>query len=129
MTLALCLAASGILGATVGAEDFTLAWIHSIEKIRWEEDYRLTPAGFELVAARIRGAGAGMEPPAGARLRDGVWHYRPQLARLARLSLARSPAVADYELCLAGRCRPLGDYLDARSRAQTYVELYPCEQP
>lgn len=129
MTLALCLAVGGTLAGAVTAEDFTLAWTHSIEKIRWEEDYRLTPAGIELVAARIRGTGAGMEPPAGARLRDGVWHYRPSVGPLPRLSLARSGAVADYELCLVGHCGPLGRFLDDATRDPPYVELFPCDRP
>lgn len=36
----------------------TLAWTHSIEKIRWEEDYRATPAGVVLLEDRIQGTGA-----------------------------------------------------------------------
>ena len=36
---------------------FTLAWTHSVERVRWEEDWRVTPAGLELVEARVRGLG------------------------------------------------------------------------
>jgi len=48
---------------------FTLVWTHSIEKIDWQEDWRITPQGLELVQARVKGSGAGMEPPPEARLR------------------------------------------------------------
>jgi hypothetical protein len=38
--LMLCLAA-GAVTAVLAIESFTLSWIHSIEKIRWEEDWRI----------------------------------------------------------------------------------------
>ena len=56
---------------------FTLGWTHSVEHVRWEEDWRVTPAGLELVEARVQGSGAGMEPPEGARLAGGWWTWRP----------------------------------------------------
>jgi len=109
----ICLAA-GLLVATLPLQEFTLAWTHSIEKIRWEEDYRIVgtrPPRLQLTEARIRGSGAGMEPPDGAVLKNGVWHYRPKLAPLERLQLSHSPYAAGYELCSAGSCRPLAAYL------------------
>ena len=81
--MGLCIWAGATLLATLPIIDFTLAWTHSIEKIRWEEDWRVTPDGLEIVEARIRGTGAGMEPPEGAELRDGIWHYRPAIATQA----------------------------------------------
>jgi hypothetical protein len=36
----LCLSA-GLLSTTLAANAFTLAWTHSIEKVRWEEDWRI----------------------------------------------------------------------------------------
>jgi hypothetical protein len=48
--------------------------------------------------ARIRGTGAGMEPPAGAVLQNGVWHYRPPLPPQAVLRLAHSPHAGGYTL-------------------------------
>ena len=74
----LCLAAAAIPVA-LPLQAFTLAWTHSIGKIRWEEDYRLAGGRIELVEARIRGHGAGMEPPEGLVLKNGVWHYTPRL--------------------------------------------------
>src|SRR5690606_25695468 len=82
--IGLCLGLAGVLWAEVPTDEFTLAWTHTIEKIRWEEDYQLPPAGLRLQAARVRGTGAGMEVPDGAVLRDGAWHYQPQLPALPR---------------------------------------------
>ena len=70
---------------------FTLAWNHTIEKIRWEEDYRVTPDGLLLGEARVKGSGAGMEIPDDAELRDGAWHYQRQMPALPLLRLGRTP--------------------------------------
>jgi hypothetical protein len=111
----LCLAAAGLVLA-LPLQSFTLAWTHSIEKVRWEEDYRIENGRLRLTEARIAGTGAGMEPPPDAVLKDGVWHYRPQLAPLERVRLTRSGYVADYQLCAAGRqCQPLGAIVSARA--------------
>ena len=68
-----CIAAGGAVVA-LALQTFTIAWAHSIEKIRWEEDYRVEGTMLRLVEARIRGDGAGMEPPPGSRFENGVWH-------------------------------------------------------
>ena len=47
-----CLLAAGSL-VRLGTVALTLAWTHSIEKIRWEEDYRATPAGIVVTQDRI----------------------------------------------------------------------------
>ncbi|MEI8325659.1 MAG: DUF1850 domain-containing protein [Betaproteobacteria bacterium] len=105
--MSLCLAA-GALAATLPLSSFTLAWTHSIEKIRWEEDYRVVDQRLVLEQARILGSGAGMEPPADAQLKNGVWHYRARLVPLKKLSLSHSPYAADYEICSADAgCKPL----------------------
>ena len=120
MISGICLVA-GALGTFVPAPRFTLAWMHSIEKIRWEEDYVASEGELRLVEARIRGSGAGMEPPDGARLRDGAWHYHPTLDRFARLVLARSRFTADYEICYADRCHPMGEYVPIEAGTTTLV--------
>lgn len=126
----LALAASTADPVQVPATHFTLAWTHSIEKTRWEEDYAVerTPRGLRLLArdARIRGSGAGMEPPAGAVLRDGWYVYRPSTPPLEELHLTRSPFTADYDWCVDGRCRPLQDLLAADGGV---TRLWPCEMP
>jgi len=124
----LCIAAAG-LALSLPLSSFTLAWNHSIEKIRWEEDYRIVRGDdgprLQLTAARIRGSGAGMEPPAGAVLRGGAWHYRPALAPLQELRLARSSFVADYQLCTDDGCRPLADFAGMPDAAPV-VALHAC---
>jgi hypothetical protein len=122
---ALCLAAVG-LAVSLPLQAFTLAWNHSIEKIRWEEDYRIVGHKLELVEARIRGSGAGMEPPDGAVLKSGVWHYKPALPLLERLRLARSSYTADYTLCWNGNCHPI-EQIAGPVTAAPDVELFPCE--
>jgi hypothetical protein len=122
--MAICLSA-GVLAATVAAQSFTLAWTHSIEKIRWEEDWRIAGDRLEITEARIRGSGAGMEPPAGAVLRAGIWHYRPAIAAQAALRLTHSPHAAGYELCAEGPCRPLAELLPGLPE-NAVVEIAPC---
>ena len=127
----LCLTA-GAVSVALAIQSFTLAWTHSIEKVRWEEDWRIEGRQLTIVEARIRGTGAGMEPPADAVLRDGVWHYRPAIAPMDKLTLANSPYTAVYELCSMGICRPLADYLpsgNTTSEAGTTVTAMPCEAP
>jgi hypothetical protein len=116
----LCLSA-GAISATLMIQGFTLAWMHSIEKVRWEEDWRIERGQLSLVSARIKGSGAGMEPPPGAVLRDGAWHYRPEIAPLESLNLAHSPYTTGYDLCLADGCRPLADYLPGLGDTATIV--------
>ena len=112
---------AGALHAFIATTQFTLAWTHSIEKIRWEEDYRAVSGSLELTEARVRGSGAGMEPPAGAVLRDGAWHYRPALPPQAALHLARSTYVRDYEVCVDGVCRPLVDWIPVSAGTTTVM--------
>lgn len=127
--LALCILAAGQIMARLPTDHFTLRWQHSVEKVPWEEDYRLTREGLLLAEARVRGSGAGMEPPPGAELVNGVWHYRPQQASpLPRLELARSRFVADYTLCVAGRCAALQEIAPALGPDQG-VALAPCAAP
>ncbi len=121
----ICLAA-GALHAFIATTQFSLAWNHSIEKIRWEEDYAVVGGALHLTEARIRGSGAGMEPPAGARFEGGVWRYRPALPALPQLRLTRSDFTSDYELCMAGACRPLSQWIPVGEAVTT---LEPCVSP
>ena len=97
----------------VPVEHFTLAWIHSIEKVRWEEDYAVLPTSpgskpiLKAVAARIKGSAAGMEPPADAKLKNGWYEYQPTIHEPAELRLSRSFFTADYEWCMRGSCQPM----------------------
>jgi len=119
----ICLAA-GLLIAQLG-NDITLRWTHSIQKTIWEEDYRRVGDALQLTEARIRGTGAGMEPPADAIYRDGAWHYTPNMPPLPSVSLRHSPYVFPYILCNAQDCRPLPNWLPSLPE-EAVIELRPC---
>ena len=118
----ICLQLAGAPDAVpryVPTQTFTLAWQHSIEKVRWEEDYQLVPASSDanvadivLVEARVKGSAAGMEPPADAYLKNGWYHYQPSMAPVHELRLTRSGYTPDYELCLGKRCSSLQQYVE-----------------
>ena len=118
----------------VPARAFTLSWTHSIEKTRWEEDYAVEHAGertgeaglrLHAAAARVRGSGAGMEPPQGAVHKDGWYHYRPATGPLEELLLTRSAYAADYEWCDRNGCRPLSALLPSDGGV---TRLWPCRR-
>ena len=119
---ALCMSA-GALAARLPVDHFTLRWHHSIEKIEWDEDYEVAAGWLHLSQARIRGSGAGMEPPDGAVLVSGVWHYRLADPWRREIVLARSGYTADYEICIDGRCRRLSQWIPISAGPTT---LAPC---
>ena len=108
--LSLCLASAGIVKA-LSITAFTLAWTHSIEKVEWQEDWRITPSGLELLQARVKGSGAGMEPPPEARLVDGWFQWRPKRPAMPQVVLGNSGAAGEWRLCANGDCRTLSDIL------------------
>jgi hypothetical protein len=121
--MSLCILAAGKT-TMLAISAFTLSWTHSVEKTRWEEDWRVTPAGLEIVEARVKGSGAGMEPPEGAVLRDGWWTYEPKISPRPTLALAASGATgAGWTLCADRSCHELG------AEAGGAIELSACEQP
>jgi hypothetical protein len=106
--VSLCLASAGVM-KMLSVAAFTLAWTHSIEKSDWQEDWRITPQGLELVQARIKGSGAGMEPPPEARLIDGWFQWQPARAPLPEVVLGNSGSAGEWRLCHDGNCRTLSD--------------------
>ncbi len=124
--IGLCLGLAGVMWAHVPVDDFTLAWTHTIEKVRWEEDYLVTVEGLLLGEARVKGTGAGMEIPDGAELYNGSWHYRRQLAPLQPLRLGRTPEAGDYEVCFDKACHSLSEWLGPPRASQPAVELWSC---
>ncbi|WP_312958513.1 DUF1850 domain-containing protein [Stutzerimonas nitrititolerans] len=124
----LCLGLAGVVWAQVPTPTFTLAWNHTIEKIRWEEDYRVTPDGLLLGEARIKGSGAGMDAPDDAELRDGSWHYRRQLPPMQPLRVGRTPEAGDYQLCFEGTCQALSEWLGPPTAERPALELWSCAQ-
>jgi hypothetical protein len=134
--LGVCLALAAVGGGApvfVPVERFTLAWTHSIEKVRWEEDYAVrpgaqpgTPPVLQALTARVRGSGAGMEPPPDAVLRHGWYEYTPRTVSPQGLRLTRSRFTADYDWCVAGHCVPLARLLPSDG---DITLLAPCVDP
>lgn len=108
--MSLCLAAASLL-VPLMSDAVTLSWTHSVERTRWEEDWRARDGALALVEARVEGAGAGMEPPPDARLVDGFYVWRPQVPPIGELVLRRSGATEDWRICVAGACRSAGELL------------------
>lgn len=102
-----CLFVAGALRAVVPAQEFTVAWMHSVEKTGWQERYRVEGTQLRLIEARIQGSGAGMEPAPDARLRDGWWTWKPSVGPLPELRLTLSSFTRDYDLCWHARCQTL----------------------
>jgi len=128
---ALCIALTGAGTedaplARLPVEAFSLIWTHSVERIEWREEWRISGGHLVLEEARVRGNGAGMEVPDGAKLVDGFWIYQPRVPPLERLNLANSSFTADYRLCANDACMDLGQVTGAADRPLT---LFPCAVP
>jgi len=108
--LSLCLASAGVVKSLALAA-FTLARTHSVEKVEWREDWRVGRAGLELARARVKGSGAGMEPPSEARLVDGWFQWQPDRPPLQEVVLGNSGAAGEWRICSHGRCRTLSEIL------------------
>ncbi len=105
--MSLCILAGGKL-ATLAVAAFSLSWTHSVEKITWSEQWRVTPAGLVVVEARVEGSGAGMDPPDGSVFDGSGWVYHPHLPPQPKLLLADSGAAGAWHLCTKEGCRDLG---------------------
>lgn len=106
--MSLCIASTAAALA-LATQAFTLSWVHSVERVEWREWWRVANGSLQLVRASVKGSGAGMEPPPGARLIDGAWSYEPNLPPQAELWLAVSGATpSGWRLCDdEGRCHEL----------------------
>ena len=123
--MSLCLAAP-LLAITLTADVFTLAWTHSVEKTEWRERWQVRGDALVLQEARVRGSGAGMEPPEGSVLQDGWWVYRADL-HVPLLRLAASGATGSgWRLCTeADGCRELETALATDGRLPAWMEVRP----
>jgi hypothetical protein len=108
--VSLCLATAGVV-KSLAVASFMLTWTHSVEKTEWQEDWRITPQGLEIVEARVKGSGAGMEPPPEARLAEGWFRWKPQLPMLSEVALGNSGLVGEWRLCTDGKCQELSAIL------------------
>lgn len=123
--MAVCLA-TALTSAVLVTNAFTLAWTHSIEKIRWEEDWVVRDGTLVLESARVLGHGAGMEPPPGAVLTPAGWQWYPRSEHEC-LHLARSGFVPDYIWCEpSATCRAMGEILPSDGKV---TELWACNEP
>jgi len=106
---ALCILVAGKT-TVIAASVFSLSWMHSVQKSEWHEEWQVTPTGLVLTEARVKGSGAGMEPPEGSRLIDGWWVYTPKLPAQETVLLASSGLTGGgWRLCASGQCLDLGE--------------------
>lgn len=138
-TLGVCLTLASALHAMpvfVPVQRFTLAWMHSIEKVRWEEDYAVVaspvtgqPPVLLALKARIKGSAAGMEPPDDAVLRHGWYEYPPRQAIVSELLLTRSEFTADYDWCMGGHCQTMSNLIASNPGITRVTPCFYAEHP
>jgi hypothetical protein len=117
-----CFALATTLSTVVlPTQSLTLSWMHSVEKVLWEEDYQLHGDKLILREARIRSSGAGMEAISGATWQNGYWRYAPNLGFLSSVRLANSEFVQGYALCWDEHCRPLDAFFSRGSTVELTV--------
>lgn len=113
-----CLLAGGV--ALAVAQGFTLSWTHSVERVAWRERWHVEAGALVMDEAAVKGSGAGMEPGAGAVLRDGWWVW-PGTVTTPELRLGASGATpGGWRLCTDAGCREIG------AAAGEAVVLAPC---
>lgn len=129
--MAICLGVGAVI-VSIAAQQFTLSWTHSVERILWQEDWRVSGQNLTLVEARIKGNGAGMEVPDGAILKNGVWHYSTSL-EVPALHLTISPFGRDeYQICMPNMgCQAIPKILSDTGFTPTelsyVVKVTPCK--
>ncbi len=124
--LSLCLATAGAVKVLALAA-FTLVWTHSVEKVEWQEDWRIAGDHLELEQARVKGSGAGMEPPPEARLVAGWFQWRPVRTPLPELVLGNSGVAGEWRLCHDGQCRTLSEIFE-RPIGADVIKMSVCDQ-
>jgi hypothetical protein len=108
MASSLCIAV--LLGTavhTLPTDRITLSWTHTVEKTRWEEDYRIVGIALTIEEARVKTSGAGMEPPRDATWSSGWWRYKPSIGLLKEVILANSGFASGYTICWANICESM----------------------
>lgn len=126
MFSAMCIAfAVGSATVVIPTHKFTLSWIHTVERVPWEEDYVIKNGALVIEEARVRRSGAGMDPPNGAIWSGGWWHYQPSLPPLGEVLLANSTFAGGYTVCWGGKCRPLNELVAAGTPVR--ISAAPCE--
>ena len=101
---------------------FTLSWTHSVEKIEWHEDWKITDSQLEIVVARVQGSGAGMDPPEGSKFEGGWWVYKPNKLSVKELLLSTSNTnLENWKICFNGNCQIL------KKNNERPIKIYPCK--
>jgi hypothetical protein len=108
--MSLCIVGGGV-AVQLAVASFTLAWTHTVERTEWRETWRVEEGRLVLEEARVKGSGAGIDPPPEARLEGGFYVWRPNLMPLPAIVLRRAPQAGDWRLCAGDRCAPLGEWL------------------
>lgn len=104
---------------------FSLNWVHSVEKVAWQESWRVEPQGLVLESARIKGSGAGMEPAEDAVLKNGWWEWHPHLPPLPEIVLANSNAtVSHWQLCAEGKA-----CVELNNQTLDVIRIQRCSTP
>lgn len=120
--MALCLIGAGET-VRFAVTVFSLSWMHTVEKVPWEETWRVEPTRLVLTEARVKGSGAGMEPPPEARREEGWYIWSPQNPARAEIIL-RMTDFAHWTFCADGNpCRPLDAVF---GRPADPITLKPC---
>lgn len=121
--MSLCLATAAV-ALPLALQAFTLAWTHSVEKTEWRERWQVQGNALVLAEGRVRGSGAGMDPPEGAVLQDGWWVYRRAL-QVPVLRLAVSGATGrGWQLCTDDTgCLDLEAWLARDGAPQPAIEI------
>lgn len=124
--MALCLIAADA-SLRIATAAFTLAWSHTVEHQPWQEDWQIAGDRLVLHEVRVKGSGAGMEPPPEAELEAGWYVWRPAHEIREKLVLRRAGdgvgEIGDWQLCPAGAsCTALGMLVDDADP----VTLEPC---
>lgn len=98
-----------VAGQTIMAAAFSLSWTHSVERTRWEESWHVKSDGMQIFEARVKGSGAGIDPPDGSVLKNDWWTFHPKLPSQKRLVLASSGATGGgWKFCTESGCKFLG---------------------
>jgi hypothetical protein len=98
----------GLKEVVLAAGSFTLAWTHPVQPARWEEDWNVGLAGFQLVEVRLENPGAGRVPPEGSVFDGKAWRYHPPLAFVEdRLQIDRRHGGGSWQICTKAGCAPL----------------------
>jgi hypothetical protein len=105
--VSLCVASS-LKVVSYAVSLFTLTWFHSVEKVEWQEDWKIINSKLKIIEARVKGSGAGMDPPENSKLIKGWWIYKPKISAKDELILATSEAnIKNWSICFNGKCEEL----------------------